>query len=74
MSRIIDINSGLIVNAETPEAQARLLEGYGVQVVPVNIETAKKAAKRRQQEKAARARDEARKAARASKTALEPKL
>lgn len=67
---VIDAN-GLIVHANVPEAQARLLDGYGAKIVSVNAELAKKAARRRQQEQAARARDAIRKAARASKTALE---
>ena len=64
-------SDGLVINSEVNEAQARLLNGYGAKIVSVNAELAKKAARRRQQERAARARDAVRKAARASKTALE---
>lgn len=63
-------SDGLVINSEVNEAQARLLNGYGAKVVSVNAELAKKAAKRRQQEQAARDRDAARKAARAGKAVL----
>ncbi len=67
---------GLILHTNgLPEVEARLLEGEAVRITEAaNADAAQKAAIRERQEKAARARQAARQAARVGKVALEPKL